>query len=249
MIIRKLIKIALVPALVVGGIGFGLDRLLDVNDFRQCQLASGASISQATNCLGVPGANCLKPTEAKPKSTDSKDQSKAPDQSTKPCPTADAVVVISGGDTKARTQHAANITKAQQIPILITAGASRQDNVPSNAEEMRRIAIEAGVPAGAIKIEPQSRNTHQNAVNVKKLIDDYNQQNPYQPINSLILVTSGYHQARAYKEFRQQFALEFRIYNAPVKQDRDWSPTWYLSLRSWYLAVKEAGGLLLVAGK
>ena len=62
-------------------------------------------------------------------------------------------------------------------------------------------------------------------------------------------MTSGYHQARAYKEFRSQFASEFKIYNAPLKQDRDWSPTWYLSPRSWYLAVKEAGGLLLVSGK
>lgn len=244
MIIRKIIKKLAVPVLVLGLIGFGLDRLLDVNDFRQCQLAANA-----TNCLGVPGANCLKVPEDKTTSAGQSDKEQSTDQSTKPCPTADAVVVISGGDTRARTEYAAQITKAQQIPVLITAGASRQDNVPSNAEVMRTIAVNQGVPSGAILIEPKSRNTHQNAKYVKELIDGYNQQNPYQPINSLILVTSGYHQARAYREFRSQFASEFKIYNAPVKQDRDWSPTWYLSLRSWYLAVKEAGGLLLVARK
>lgn len=244
MIIFKIIKRVAIPIIILGAMGFGLDRLLDVNDFRQCRLASGTTISTATNCLGVPGTNCLPMVSAQKPSTE-----KPSDSSIHPCPTADAVVVISGGDTKARTQYAATITKAQQIPVLITAGASRQENVQSNAEEMRQIAIDAGVPVGAIKIEPQSRNTHQNAVNVKKLIEEYNQQNPYKPINSLILVTSGYHQARAYKEFRSQFASEFKIYNAPLKQDRDWSPTWYLSPRSWYLAVKEAGGLLLVSGK
>ncbi len=239
MIIFKIVKKITIPVLIVGAIGFGLDRLLDVNDFRRCQLASGADINTVANCLGASNADCSSVSSDKKAST----------KTASSCPTADAVVVISGGDTKARTKYASAITKTQQIPMLITAGASRQDNVPSNAEEMRQIAIDAGVPAGMIEIEPQSRNTHQNAVNVKKLIAEYNQQNPYKPINSLILVTSGYHQARAYKEFRQQFAPEFKIYNAPLRQDRDWSPTWYLSVRSWYLAVKEAGGLLLVSNK
>ena len=243
MIIFKIVKKLTIPVLIIGAIGFGLDRLLDVNDFRRCQLASGVDINKVTNCLGTSSANCS------PVSSDKKASTKTATNPGASCPTADAVVVISGGDTKARTKYASAITKAQQIPVLITAGASRQDNVPSNAEEMRQIAIDAGVPAGMIEIEPQSRNTHQNAVNVKKLITEYNQQNPYKPINSLILVTSGYHQARAYKEFSQQFAPEFKIYNAPLKQDRDWSPTWYLSVRSWYLAVKEAGGLLLVSSK
>lgn len=243
MIIFKIVKKITIPVLIIGAIGFGLDRLLDVNDFRRCQLASGVDINAVANCLGTSSANCS------PVSSDKKASTKTATNPGASCPMADAVVVISGGDTKARTKYAATITKAQQIPVLITAGASRQDNVPSNAEEMRQIAIDAGVPAGMIEIEPQSRNTHQNAVNVKKLITEYNQQNPYKPINSLILVTSGYHQARAYKEFRQQFAPEFKIYNAPLKQDRDWSPTWYLSVRSWYLAVKEAGGLLLVSSK
>lgn len=244
MIIFKIIKRVVIPIIILGAMGFGLDRLLDVNDFRQCRLASGTTISTATNCLGVPGTNCLPMVSDQKTSTE-----KSSDSSIAPCPTADAVVVISGGDTRARTEYAAQITKTQQIPVLITAGASRQDSVPSNAEVMRMIAIGQGVPSGVILIEPKSRNTHQNAVNVKKLIEEYNLKNKYKPINSIILVTSGYHQARAYKEFRNQFASEFKIYNAPLKQDRDWSPTWYLSPRSWYLAVKEAGGLLLVSGK
>ena len=148
MIIFKIIKRVAIPIIILGAMEFGLDRLLDVNDFRQCQLASGTTISTATNCLGVPGTNCL------PMVSDQKPSTEKPaDSSIAPCPTADAVVVISGGDTKARTQYAA-ITKSQQIPVLITAGASRQENVQSNAEEMRQIAIDAGVSVGAIKIEP-----------------------------------------------------------------------------------------------
>ena len=166
----------------------------------------------------------------------------------KSCPSAKAIVVISGGDTKARTAHAANLFKAGLAPILITSGASAQANVVSNAEEMRQIAIdEFKVPAGAILVDTQARNTHQNAKYVKQLIAKYNQEHQQKQIDSIILVTSGYHQNRAYREFRTQLNPEMRIYNAPVARDKDWSKTWYLSLRGWFLAIQEAIGSLLVS--
>lgn len=201
----KLAKKLIFVAIVLGVIAFGLDRLLDVNDFRECNLSA---ISDK-------------------------------------CQKADAVVVISGGDTKARTLYAAKLVNQGLAPILITSGASKQDGVPSNAEEMRDIAINEGVYVGAILTDTQSRNTAQNAKYVKEVIVNYNENNLRAPIQSVILVTSGYHQNRAYREFRAKLPPEMRIFNAPVTEDKDWSQTWFLTPRGWYLAISESAGMLI----
>lgn len=202
-VIKKMIGLVLVLAVL----GFGLNKMLDVNDYRQCDLDN---------------------TE------------------TTTCQTADAVVVISGGDTAARTRYAATLVKKGLAPLLIVSGASQDPDVPSNAEEMRDIARdEIGISSSRILLDERARNTHQNASYVKELIDDHNAKKPYEQIQSVILVTSGYHQNRAYKEFRASLNVEMPIYNAPVTKDKDWSNHWYLTLRGWYLAIAEAVGSLL----
>lgn len=211
--IKKIIKKVLLLALILGVLGFGLDRLLDVNDFRECIVRKNAE-----NVNEVSGD----------------------------CKKVDAVVVISGGDTGARTRYAASLVEAGLAPILITSGDSAESWAVSNAEEMRDIAVsEFKIASAAILMDKQSRNTNENAKYVRQIIDEYNEANPYTPINSMVLVTSGYHQARAYREFRAKFPVEFQIYNAPVAQDKDWSKRWYLSPRGWYLAIKESAGLLI----
>lgn len=157
------------------------------------------------------------------------------------CPKAEVVVVISGGDTRARTLYGVKIFKSNIAQYaMIVAGAASQKGVPSNAEEMKEIAIENGIESDKIIIEPKSNTTHENAKNVAKILKE-------NKINSIILVTSGYHQKRAFKEFSNYMSKETKIFNAPVIKDKDWSPTWWLSTRGWELAIKEFGANILVA--
>lgn len=198
--------------LVVAVLGFGLDRLLSINDFKDCKISKTENGSKASES----------------------------------CRKADAVVVISGGDTGARTRYAASLVEAELAPILITSGDSAQPGVISNAEEMRDIAVsEFRISKTAVLMDKEARNTNENAKNVSQIVQEFNEKNKYSTISSIILVTSGYHQARAYQQFRSKFPVEFQIYNAPVVKDKDWSETWFLSPRGWYLAIKEAIGVVI----
>ncbi len=157
------------------------------------------------------------------------------------CAQADAVVVVSGGDTTARTKHGVKLFKKEigQYAIVMS-GAAKDKKSVSNAEQMKQIALKMKVESNRILIEEESEDTHQNAVKVAQLL----KQNDLQ---SIVLVTSGYHQKRAYLEFRKQLGKEFKIYNAPVPKDADWSNKWFLTSRGWELGLKEWVASSLVA--
>ncbi len=163
---------------------------------------------------------------------------------TKKCPKADAVVVISGGVTKARTEYGIKIFKNKLAKRkIIFSGAAKDKNSISNAEEMANIAIKQGISESRILLDKDAKDTHENAYNVSKIIKEDDK------IKSIILVTSGYHQLRAYKEFRNSLDQKIKVYNAPVPEDRDWSPLWFLNPRGWELAVKEFVASMMVKGK
>ncbi|MDB5177814.1 MAG: hypothetical protein JWO61_197 [Candidatus Saccharibacteria bacterium] len=144
------------------------------------------------------------------------------------CNAADAIVTISGGDTSARTEHAITLYKHEWAPILIFSGAAQDKTGPSNALAMRQIAISAGVPASAILIEEDSANTQQNAENTNQLLATHD-------INSVILVTSGYHQRRASLEFHNKLDTGVTVRNSPTF-DKDWNWYWWVTPRGWWLA-------------
>jgi uncharacterized SAM-binding protein YcdF (DUF218 family) len=147
------------------------------------------------------------------------------------CNGVDAIVTVSGGDTAARTNHAIALYKNEWAPLLIFSGAAQDKSGPSNALVMRRMAIDAGVPASAILIEENSANTSQNATNTKELFDSHN-------IHRIILVTSGYHQRRASLEFQKQVGSTVVIQNSPT-HDADWTWYWWVTPRGWWLALSE----------
>lgn len=119
---------------------------------------------------------------------------------------ADAIVAVSGGDTTARTQMAVELYKGGWSSELVFSGAAADVNGPSNARAMAEEAISEGVPASSIQLDETSDNTAQNADNVADIInsDHY---------HSIILVTSPYHQRRAYIEFRRALGNSFKIIN------------------------------------
>ena len=99
------------------------------------------------------------------------------------------------------------------------------------------IAKKAGVEESEILLEENAKNTQQNAEFTAEII----KKNGFKRV---ILVTSPYHQNRAFLEFRK--ALEgtnVEIYNAPAEQDSDFSQDWWLTTRGWYLAISEIVGI------
>jgi uncharacterized SAM-binding protein YcdF (DUF218 family) len=144
------------------------------------------------------------------------------------CTAVDAIVTVSGGDTTARTNHAIMLYKNDWAPLLIFSGAAQDKTGPSNALAMRKIAVDAGVPANDILIEEDSANTHQNAENTNQLLSDYD-------VKSVILVTSAYHQRRASLEFHRRLNDGVTIKNSPT-YDKDWNFFWWASPRGWWLA-------------
>ena len=154
------------------------------------------------------------------------------------CAEADAIVVVSGGDTNARTDEGIQLFMNGWAPVLLFSGAAADPNGPSNAEAMRQRAIEQGVPRHAIKIEELSRTTTENAENTSKYVES-------DGIDRLILVTSPYHQRRANLEFRSFIGETTQIINHPVSQDKQWQQIWWLNTESVYLALSEVVKILL----
>jgi len=109
---------------------------------------------------------------------------------------SDAIVVISGGETELRVKEGTRLFAQGIAPVMIMSGAAR-DAGTSNAETMRDIAVSLGVPVEKILLEPNAKDTIGNAKYVAELIDQ-NQ------IHSIVLVTSPYHQRRAYLTFRRE---------------------------------------------
>lgn len=148
------------------------------------------------------------------------------------CQAVDAVVAISGGDTTARTAQAISMYKNGWGEWLIFSGAAADKAGPSNAEAMKRQAVEAGVPAKSILTDETSETTKQNAANTTSLLAEHD-------IHSVILVTSAYHQRRAGLEFASLANNSVKIINHPVETDNQWSKWWWLTPTGWWLALSE----------
>lgn len=118
---------------------------------------------------------------------------------------ADAIVAISGGETDQRTKEAVELYYQELAPVLLFSGAARDQGV-SNADIMKQSAVASGVPEDKIIIEDQAQNTFDNAKFVRDLLHQNN-------IDSIILVTSPYHQRRAYSTFRRILGDNFSIIN------------------------------------
>jgi len=123
---------------------------------------------------------------------------------------ADAIVILGGGSHD-RPEHAAELFKEQAAPRIIVSGAG-------DCEINRRFLIEAGVLADVIKMENQSRTTKENAQYTIKLLRE-------QKLSRVIIVTSWYHSRRALATFRH-FAPEIKFYSRPsyfAFARKDWS--------------------------
>lgn len=148
------------------------------------------------------------------------------------CQPVDAVVAISGGDTPARTEQAITLYKDGWAKWLVFSGAAADKSGPSNAEAMKRQAVDEGVAPNAILLDETSETTSENAANATTIFTQHD-------IHSVILVTSAYHQRRAGLEFGARAGMAIKIINHPVKSDDQWSPWWWTTPTGWWLAISE----------
>ena len=120
---------------------------------------------------------------------------------------ADAIVLLGGamrGDTHMGTQgdlnqqadrlvHAVALYKAGKAPLLLLTGGGPQ-GVRTEAEQMRDLLELMGVPATAILLEEDSRDTYQNALYSAAMLKQLG-------INRILLVTSAFHMRRSEQLF------------------------------------------------
>lgn len=147
------------------------------------------------------------------------------------CVKADAIVVVSGGDTSARTDEGIKLFKNGWANSIVFSGAAQDKTGPSNAAAMRLRAEGAGIPSASIYIEERSATTEENAVNTRAIFANNN-------FDTVILVTSGYHQRRSELEFKKE-NRSVTVLNHPLLKDKDWSFWWWLTPRGWWLASGE----------
>lgn len=122
-----------------------------------------------------------------------------------PLPKAAAIVVVSGpwtpeseppGETRARVEAGLALWQNGLAPLVVMSGGeTRGLGIPSDAAIMADFAVSRGLPREAVRVEPASHSTLQNAWFTARLPEV----DPQAPI---LLVTHLYHLKRAELSFR-----------------------------------------------
>jgi uncharacterized SAM-binding protein YcdF (DUF218 family) len=128
---------------------------------------------------------------------------------------SDAIVVISGDEQLARFAEGLNLYQQGFGKYLVFSGAA-YDNGTSNADVMRDLAVQRGIPQSAILEEPQGEDTWGNAIYTRQVLEEHG-------LQSAILVTSPYHLRRAKVTFDAAYAgsgISLVVHAAPDSQWR-----------------------------
>src|SRR4051794_12322605 len=161
-----------------------------------------------------------------------------------PLQTSDAIVVISGDEALARYRDGVRLYRAGWAPHLIFSGAT-WDGSHSNADVMRGLALEDGIPEAAILVDPNGDDTYGNAVNTRDLMESHG-------LHSAILVTSPYHLQRAVLTFRGVFdGTGIRVIGRSAP-DGEWRKTnWWMQTETRTLTFRELEklGYVTLTGK
>ncbi len=127
--------------------------------------------------------------------------------------------------------------------IIISGGTgSLLQNEPSESWFLRTAFLENGIPDSAIIVEPKSRNTYENAIYSKKIIDSLQAKLPY------VIITSAMHMPRSASVFKKAgygfipFPCDYRVVPQKFSIDNYILPNAGL-LNEWSFFIKEVVGL------
>jgi uncharacterized SAM-binding protein YcdF (DUF218 family) len=154
-------------------------------------------------------------------------------------PTADVAIVLGGGlrpsapprqnadfgDASDRIVHAARLYRAGKVTrILITAGnIAWVPGMAPEADLIRDVLVEFGVPEAAIAVAGQSRTTYENALEILRL-------RTVAPFKTALLVTSALHMPRALATFQRAgipvvaSSTDVRVIDKADRSIFDWLP-------------------------
>ncbi len=131
---------------------------------------------------------------------------------------ADAIVVL-GGESWTRPEHAAALFKSGAAPLVLASGNG-------DCEDTRRSLEARGVPRAAIRLEPNSGSTKENAQFSVPLLREVG-------ARRVIIATSWYHSRRALACFRK-YGGDITFYSCPTRWDRkSWWPDAYTRRCVW----------------
>jgi uncharacterized SAM-binding protein YcdF (DUF218 family) len=102
---------------------------------------------------------------------------------------ADAAVVLAGDPDYERTKTAVRLLLTGQVGLLILTGG--EPGPGDSSTSLRDVALRAGVPAERIRIEQVSHSTYGSMVAIRPILEQ-------ERIRSVVVVTSPYHQRRAF---------------------------------------------------
>ncbi|MFO7257148.1 MAG: YdcF family protein [Bacteroidota bacterium] len=151
-----------------------------------------------------------------------------------------------------RVTHAVQLYKLGKIRrILVTGGSGRLLDIGEReADDVKAAMVLMGVPPQDIIAESSSRNTHESAVEVERILASLNQ-SP----SECLLITSAFHMPRSYACFRKvglemdTFATDSYVHSRTFTPDVLLIPQigaleiWHKLLREWtgFVAYKIAG--------
>lgn len=174
-------------------------------------------------------------------------------------PLAEAIVVLGGAtvpplgprravevtDAYDRLLHAIRLWRAGRAPVLVLSGGVITYLVGSDmteAECLRVLARECGVPEAVMLLEPDSRNTRENALFTARLLRE-------RGLHRVLLVTSASHMRRALGAFRRAGVEAFPAPTDVQVAPKPLAPSRLLpdveALRASSRAAKEYAGLLV----
>ena len=104
-----------------------------------------------------------------------------------------------------RTLYAASLAKQSGLDVYATGGVVLAEGAEPEGAVMRRWLIRLGLPAEQVHSETASRNTWENAVNLKKMLNEAG-------VEKIILVTTARHMPRSVWVFE---SLGLRVTPAP----------------------------------
>ena len=171
-------------------------------------------------------------------------------------PQADVIVVLGGTTVPAlaprvevevtdafdRLLHGMRLYRAGKAPHILLSGGTILElsgSEQSEAEQLRLFALESGIPEQVLRLEAESRNTHENALYSARIMEA-------EGWKAALLVTSASHMPRAAGTFRAQ-GVDFVAAPTDVRSaDRPFTPRYLmptaLGLVKSTAAVKEVVG-------
>lgn len=154
----------------------------------------------------------------------------------------DRIYFSSGAD---RVTHALQLYKEGKIEKILVSGGSGRINAPERkeAEEIAEALRLMGVPDQDITTEDKSRNTHESALGVKKILAE-----KYSP-QDCVLITSAFHMRRSAACF-EKVGLRMDCFTVDfISHKRSFTPDSLLTpredaLRTWQILIREWTGMV-----